>query len=95
MIGKQKRYLRAKAHSLKPLIQLGKYGINTAVAQQINQALLDHELLKVKVLTNSPATTKESAQQLAVSGTTIVQVIGRTIVLYRPHPDHPLITLPE
>ena len=96
MTGKQRRALRALAHSLKPLLQLGKHGLSDQFLEQLNTALLQHELIKLKVLENAPNTPQESAKILeAQLELDVIQVIGRTIVLYRPHPEDPQIILPS
>ena len=96
MTGKQRRALRALAHSLKPLLQLGKHGPSDQFLEQLDTALLQHELIKLKVLENAPNTPQESAKILeAQPELDVIQVIGHTIVLYRPHPEDPKITLPS
>lgn len=45
-----KKFLKAKAHHLKPVNQIGKNGVNSMVLQSIHQALKDHELIKVKFI---------------------------------------------
>ena len=54
MTGKQKRYLRSLAHSLKPVVQIGKQGLSRETLIQIEKQLDDHELIKVRVLEASP-----------------------------------------
>ena len=50
MTGKQKRYLRSLAHSLKPVVQIGKQGLSRDTLVQIEKQLDDHELIKVRVM---------------------------------------------
>ena len=64
MTGKQRRALRALAHSLKPLLQLGKHGLSDQFLEQLDTALLQHELIKLKVLENAPNTPQESGKIL-------------------------------
>jgi len=47
MTGKQKRYLRALAHPLKPLVSLGKHGLSPENKREIETLLLDYELIKL------------------------------------------------
>lgn len=92
---KQRAHLKALAHPLKPIVQVGKGGVDDDVAASLADAFQNRELLKVKVLEAAPVPAKEAALQLAraVAGAKIVQVIGRTVVLYRPHPEAPEIRL--
>jgi len=50
LTGKQKKYLRGIAHSLKPVVQIGKNGLNGSVLKQIDDALNTHELIKLKFI---------------------------------------------
>ena len=96
MTGKQKRYLRALAHPLKPVVNLGKQGFSRETRREIEVQLLDHELIKLKVLDSCPLTKKECADELSrAKSLEVVQVIGKTLVLYCPHPDEPAIELPS
>lgn len=52
LTGKQKRFLRAEAHHLDPIFQVGKGGISEAMLVQIKQALNVRELIKVRILDN-------------------------------------------
>ena len=95
MTGKQKRYLRALAHPLKPVVNLGKQGFSRETRREIEAQLLDHELIKLKVLDNCPLTIKECADELSrAKSLEVVQVIGKTLVLYCPHSDESEIELP-
>ena len=96
MTGKQRRALRALAHSLKPLFQLGKNGLSDQFLDQLNTTLLQHELIKLKVLENAPNTPRECAKILEEQpALEVIQTIGRTIILYRPHPEDPKIIPPS
>lgn len=84
LTGKQKRFLRAEAHHLDPIFQVGKGGVNEAQCEQIRQALNARELLKVRILDNCEDDKKVVATEL-VEGTDaeLVQLIGLTVVLYK------------
>lgn len=96
LTARQRAHLKSLAHSLKPLFQVGRDGVTGTVASTIASAFQTRELLKVKVLEGAPLSAREAADALAamVPGMHVVQVIGRTVVLYRPHPDEPQIRLP-
>ena len=83
--GKQKRFLRSKAHHLQPIFQIGKGGINSAMIVQIEEALEKRELIKLSVLKNCFDDPRSIAEVLADrTHSSVVHVIGRKIVLYRP-----------
>ena len=96
MTGKQKRHLRTLAHTLKPVVNLGKHGLSPKTKNEINSQLLEHELIKLKVLDNCPISKKECADLLTQEKSLeIVQVIGKTLTLYCPHPEEPKIEIPS
>jgi RNA-binding protein len=95
LTGKQRRHLRALAHPLKPLVQVGKGGIDDGLIAAVDQALADHELIKVKVGENAAMDRHEVAEQLAgKTHSQVAQVLGNTVLLYRADPEDPTIELP-
>lgn len=91
--GHQRKFLRGLAHPLRPVVQVGHDGITDGVVQAVEQALLDHELIKVRM--HEPADKKAMATELARrSGAALCGLIGHTAILYRPHPETPTIQLP-
>ncbi len=96
LTGKQKRYLRSLAHHLDPIFQVGKGGVNGNLIKNIGEALEARELIKVSVLNNCMDDRHEVAVELAEgAGAELVQVIGKTIVLYKPSQERRTIELPE
>lgn len=94
--GKQRRFLRALGNALDPIVQIGKGGVTESVVFSLNEALTARELVKARVLKNCLEEVKDVAQELADStGSNLVQIIGRNIILYRPSEDKPLIELPK
>jgi RNA-binding protein len=95
LTGKQRRHLRALAHPLKPLVQIGKGGIDEGLVAAVDQALTDHELVKVRVGEASPVDRHAAAEELAAkTKSELAQVLGNIVLLYRPDPDEPTIKLP-
>lgn len=94
--GKQKRYLRKKAHQIKPIFQVGKAGVNGELVYQIGEALEARELIKVSVLQNCPEDKTEAAETIAnEANADVVQVIGSTIILYKESQENKKIDLPS
>lgn len=95
LTGKQKRFLRSKAHHLNPIFQVGKGGVNENMIKQIADALEARELLKVSVLQNCEQDKDEVAQMLTQGANAeLVQVIGNTIVLYKESRENKQLQLP-
>lgn len=96
LTGKQKRYLRSMAHHLDPIFQVGKGGVNDQLIRHIEEAIEVRELIKVNILNNNDDDRHEVADEIAKkSGCELVQVIGKTIVLYKESQDHKQIELPR
>lgn len=92
----QKRYLRAIAHSLDPVILVGQKGITPAVLKEFDGALSHHELVKVKLSETDREQRADSIQRLRVgSKSELVQTIGRVASFYRRNPKQPRIELPK
>jgi RNA-binding protein len=87
---KLRKALRAAGHHLSPVVQIGKEGLTPAVTAALDEQLLAHELIKVKVGTESPSDRFEVAAGLAgLPGAQVAQLLGRTVLLYRRHPRKP------
>lgn len=90
------RHLRAIGHALKPVVQVGKEGITEGIVTATKAALLTHELVKVKILSEAPVERHEAAQTLAdAADAHLAQVLGRIVLLYKRHPNKPKIVLPK
>ncbi|MCM3716903.1 ribosome assembly RNA-binding protein YhbY [Fictibacillus phosphorivorans] len=95
LTGKQKRFLRSKAHHIQPIFQVGKGGVNENLIKQVEDALEARELIKVSVLQNCEEDKDTVAEELSTgSKAELVQVIGSTIVLYKESVNQKRIELP-
>jgi RNA-binding protein len=96
LTGKQRRHLRALGHPLAPVAQIGKGGLTDAFVEGVDQALRTHELVKLKLLDTAGIDRHEAADELARrTGAEVAQVLGGTILIYRPDPEEPRIELPR
>ncbi|MFV0437568.1 MAG: ribosome assembly RNA-binding protein YhbY [Desulfopila sp.] len=87
LTSRQKKYLKGLAHDLHPLVLVGKEGLSPAVIETTNQELLHRELIKVKLGKNSGMDKNDAGIALsAATGSSLVQLIGKTLVLYRANP---------
>jgi len=81
---KQIRHLKSLAHHLKPVVQIGKEDLSERVILTTQMELANHELIKIKIGNNSGVEKKEAAAQLSqATGGALVQLIGKTIILYK------------
>jgi RNA-binding protein len=75
---------------------VGKGGVNDHLVRHIEEAIEKRELMKISILSNNIENPKEIGAQLAEqSGSELVQVIGKTIVLYKESRDNKTIELPR
>jgi RNA-binding protein len=81
---KQIQYLKGLAHSLKPVVLLGNNGLTEAVVAEIDYALNHHELIKIKIPTEDRETKILIIEAICrETNSTQVQVIGKTLVIFR------------
>lgn len=86
----QKKRLRSRAHTLKPVVMIGQHGLKDTVLEEITQALEYHQLIKIKLAAGDrDARDAMIAQIVGYSQTVLVQRIGNVAVLYRRNPDRP------
>jgi len=94
--GKQRRYLRGLANQLRPIVYVGKEGITDGLVQSVEDAYAHHELIKIRIERGCPLDRREIGQQLAArTRSHLVQILGQTVLLYRPDPEEPGIQLPD
>ncbi|WP_392587313.1 ribosome assembly RNA-binding protein YhbY [Serratia ureilytica] len=92
---KQKQHLKGLAHPLKPVVMLGNNGLTEGVLAEIEQALEHHELIKVKIAAEDRETKTLIADAIVRETRACnVQVIGSTLILYRPSKERK-ISLPR
>lgn len=91
---KQKKHLKALAHDLKPVIQIGKEGLSDNLLVTIDQALKAHELIKISVLNNNTDIVEEMVLDIAAATKgQFVFKIGRQLIFYKAK-KKPVIKLP-
>ena len=79
----QKRQLRSMANHLNAIFQVGKDGVNNNMIVDILNYLNKNELMKVSILQNCSQPKEEVAEAFADAGIEVVQIIGKTIILYK------------
>lgn len=82
---KQKKYLKGLAHSLNPVVMIGNQGVSEAVVKEIHLTLEAHELIKIKIRCDDQEQLHPLVDAvLAQSKASLVQLIGHSLVLFRP-----------
>ena len=88
MKGKDRATLRAEAHHLDPAVHIGGQGINDALIASLQDVLRTRELVKVKIGKGSDLEARDAADVLSKrTRSEVIQVIGRTLTMYRFNPE--------
>lgn len=89
MTSKQRAYLKSLAMTMEPILQIGKSSLTPEFTKSVSEALEARELIKISVLQNCMDNPSQMAQMLAErTGSQVVQVIGKKIVLYKEGKDN-------
>ncbi len=84
LTNKEKQKLRKIAQANRALFQIGKDNISHNLIKTVDDSLTAHELVKVSLLKTCALSSREAALDIAAgTQSEIVQIIGRTFVLYR------------
>jgi RNA-binding protein len=87
LTNRQLSQLKSLGQLLNPVVRVGHAGLSDAFLTSLNQALDDHELVKVK-FSDFKDQKKELSPKLAeLTGSHLIMRVGNVVVLYRPQPD--------
>jgi len=93
---KQRAYLKSLAQNIDPIFSIGKSSLTPEVTEAIGESFNKRELIKISVLKNCMDDPREIADIVAErTGSEVVQVIGKKIVLYKKDIKNPKIMLPK
>lgn len=85
---RERARLKARAHALEPVVQVGGAGLSDTVVAEVDRALAAHELIKVKVAGDDRKARRAIGDELgARTEAAVVQRVGKVLVLWRPRPD--------
>ena len=85
---KRKAELKALGHNLKPVVTIAGRGLADTVVAEVDRALHDHELIKVKIQSNDRGERAEISHELcALLGGQVVQMMGKIALIFRENPD--------
>ncbi|EBA01821.1 ribosome assembly RNA-binding protein YhbY [Marinobacter sp. ELB17] len=80
----QRREYRAIAHNLKPVIIVGDKGLTENLQEELERALNDHELIKIKIASQDRETRQQAVTELCTGAKAeVVQTIGKIAVILR------------
>ncbi len=92
----QLKHLRRLGHDRNPVVLVGQGGLSPNLVAELDRALRDHELVKIRARVGDRDERDRIITELASStGSELVQRIGHTALLYRRNPDEPGLMLPD
>ena len=92
---RQKKHLRGLGHALHPLVSLGQHGLTDAVVAELDRALTDHELVKVRVRAEDRALRDGAMAALSErTRSQLVARVGHVGLYFRPRAKASKIVLP-
>ncbi|HET7712973.1 MAG TPA: ribosome assembly RNA-binding protein YhbY [Thermoanaerobaculia bacterium] len=96
LTAKQRQFLKGLAHSMQPVVRVGRGGLTEAVITETKKSLLAHELIKVRIDLDDSASRRDAATRLAVATDAhLAGTVGKIAVLYRQRDEKPAIKLPK
>jgi RNA-binding protein len=92
----QKKHLRRLGHDCKPIVLAGKDGLGAALISELDRALTDHELVKIRARIGDRGERDSMLAELALATRAeLVQRIGHVALFYRANPEKQRIMLPD
>ncbi|SFH61530.1 ribosome assembly RNA-binding protein YhbY [Modicisalibacter xianhensis] len=83
----QKKAFRSIGHHLNPVVTVSENGLSEGVMAELDRALSDHELIKIKLAVGDREIRRQAIDELAADARAeVVQVIGKMALLYRRNP---------
>lgn len=84
----QRKELKARAHKLDPVVQIGSKGLTDEVVAEIERALKAHELIKIRAAGLEREARDDALTEIcARTGAEPVQQVGKVFVVFRQTPD--------
>lgn len=89
LTAKERAHLKARAHSLEPVVHIGHEGLTDAVIKEIDRALTAHELIKVRAGGDDRMERASFLEEICErTHSAPVQRVGKVLVIWRPRPEN-------
>jgi RNA-binding protein len=76
--------LKARAHGLDPVVQVGSTGLTDNLIAEVDRALTAHELIKVRIAGDDRDARVALGDEIcARTGATAVHRVGKVLILWR------------
>ena len=88
LTARERAHLKARAHTLEPVVHVGGSGVTETLAAEVDRALTAHELIKVKIGTDDRDERVAIGDAIgARTGAAVVHRVGKVVILWRPRPE--------
>ncbi|MFC1863810.1 ribosome assembly RNA-binding protein YhbY [Thermodesulfobacteriota bacterium] len=87
LTSQQRKFLKGKAHSLEPVVMVGKNGVSDSLIKLTDEVLKSHELIKVRFIDFKDKKKMLLEEIVERTGSEAVGMIGHVAILYRQNPD--------
>ena len=87
LAGFQRKFLRGRAHALQPVVLVGREGVSANLLQEVDRALEDHELIKIKFNDHKEQKAELVTQMTQETGSVLAGMVGHVAIFYRPRQD--------
>jgi RNA-binding protein len=84
---RERARLKARAHALEPVVQVGQAGASEAVVSEVDRALTAHGLIKIRLAGDRDDRKALVEAIRGQTGAASVQAVGRIATLWRPRPE--------
>ncbi|UTA47030.1 YhbY family RNA-binding protein [Simiduia sp. 21SJ11W-1] len=80
----RRKQFRQIGHNLKPVVMVAEKGLSEGVLEELNRALEDHELIKVKMVINDRDARKAAIEAMCKAARAeVIQEIGKIALIFR------------
>jgi len=84
---RERAHLKARAHALEPIVQVGVAGVTPEIIAEVDRALTAHELIKVRVGASDREERVALGGEVATAtNASVVHRVGKVLILWRPRP---------
>ncbi len=92
----QIKFLRGKCHALNPVVMVGQKGLTPPLLKELDIALDQHELVKIKIAAEDRDSTRAMMDEICIrEGVQRIQVIGKTLTVFRRNKEKLAVQLPK
>jgi RNA-binding protein len=85
---RERAHLKARAHALEPVVQVGAGGVTPEIIAEVDRALTAHELIKIRIgLSDRDERAVLGGEVATATHASIVHRVGKVLILWRPRPD--------